>query len=94
MGVSRQEYWNGLSFPSPKDLHDPVIKPGSPPLQADSLPAESQGKPENTGVGSLSLSQVDLPDPGIDPRSPAMQVNSLPSEPPGKPTIVRESSMS
>ena len=29
----------------------------SPPLQVDSLPAESQGKPENTGVSSLSLLQ-------------------------------------
>ena len=45
MGFSRQEYWNGLSFPSPKDLHDPGIKPGSPPLQADSLPSEPSGEP-------------------------------------------------
>ena len=29
----------------------------SPALQADSLPAELQGKPKNTGVGSLSLLQ-------------------------------------
>ena len=29
----------------------------SPALQADSLPTESQGKPKNTGVGSLSLLQ-------------------------------------
>ena len=33
------------------------VKPGSPALQADSLPAEPQGKPKNTGVGSLSLLQ-------------------------------------
>ena len=33
------------------------IKPRSPVLQADSLPAEPQGKPKNTGVGSLSLLQ-------------------------------------
>ena len=32
-------------------------QPKSPPLQADSLPAEPQGKPKNTGVGSLSLLQ-------------------------------------
>ena len=33
------------------------IKPRSPTLQADSLPAEPQGKPKTTGVGSLSLLQ-------------------------------------
>ena len=45
MGFSRQEYWSGLSFPSPGDLPDPGMEPGSPALQADSLPAEPQGKP-------------------------------------------------
>ena len=32
MGFSRQEYWSGLPFPSPGDLPDPGIKPGSPTL--------------------------------------------------------------
>ena len=36
-GFSRQEYWSGLPLPSPGDLTDPGIKPGSPVLQADSL---------------------------------------------------------
>ena len=40
MGFSRQEYQSGLPFPSPGDLHNPGIKPGSPELQADSLPTE------------------------------------------------------
>ena len=40
MGFSRQEYWNGLPFPSPGDLPNPGIKPRSPALQADSLPIE------------------------------------------------------
>ena len=40
MGFSRQEYWTGLPFPSPGDLPDPGIEPGSPALQADSLPYE------------------------------------------------------
>ena len=40
MGFSRQEYWSGLPFPFPGDLPDPGIKPGSPTLQADSLPSE------------------------------------------------------
>ena len=39
-GFSRQEYWSGLSFPFPRDLSDPGIEPGSPALQADSLPTE------------------------------------------------------
>ena len=46
MGFSRQEYWSGLSFPSPGDLPDPGIKPGSPALQADALPSEPPGKPK------------------------------------------------
>ena len=45
MGFSRQEHWSGLPFPSPGDLPDPGIKPGSPALQADSLPTELRGKP-------------------------------------------------
>ena len=40
MGFSRQEYWSGLSFPSPGYLPNPGIKPASPALQADSLPTE------------------------------------------------------
>ena len=36
MEFSRQEYWSGLPFPSPGDLPDPGIEPGSPVLQADS----------------------------------------------------------
>ena len=47
----------GSLFPSPGDLLNPGIKPRSPILQADSLPAEPQGKLKNTGVGSLSLLQ-------------------------------------
>ena len=40
MGFSRQEYWSGLPFPSPGDLPDPGIEPGSPTLQADALSSE------------------------------------------------------
>ena len=36
----RQEYWSGLTFPSPEDLPDPEIEPGCPALQANSLPSE------------------------------------------------------
>ena len=43
MGFSRQEYWSGLPFPSPGDLPNPAIEPGSPTLQADALPSEPPG---------------------------------------------------
>ena len=54
---SRQEYWNGLPFPSPRGLPDPGIELRPPALQVDSLASEPPGKPKNTGVGSLSLVQ-------------------------------------
>ena len=44
MGFSSQEYWSGLPFLSPGDLPDPGIEPGSPALQADSLPSEPPGR--------------------------------------------------
>ena len=45
MGFSRQEYWSGLPFPSPRDLPDLEIEPRSPALQADTLTSEPPGKP-------------------------------------------------
>ena len=45
MGFPRQEYWSGLPFPPPGDLPDPGIKPGSPALQANSLPTEPRASP-------------------------------------------------
>ena len=58
---SRPEYWCGYPFPSPEDLPNQGIKPKSPTLQADSLPAEPQRKPKNIGVGSLcSLQWISL----------------------------------
>ena len=57
MEFSSPEHWSGYIFPSPGDLPNPGIEPRSPALQADSLPAEPQGKPKNTGVGTLSLLQ-------------------------------------
>ena len=44
MGLSRQEYWSGLPFPSPGDLPNPGIEPRSPTSQADTLPSEPPGK--------------------------------------------------
>ena len=45
MGFFRQEYWSELSCPPPGDLPNPVIKPVSPALQADSLVLSHQGNP-------------------------------------------------
>ena len=62
MEFSRQEYWSGWSLPSPVDLLDPRIEPGSPALQADSLPSEpclqnkSKAKTSlKVGLDSLSV---------------------------------------
>ena len=44
MGFSRQKCWGGLPFPSPGDLPNPGIEPGSPTLQAAALPSEPPGK--------------------------------------------------
>jgi len=49
MGFSRQEYWNGLPFPSPGDLPEAGFKPGSPEWQADSLSLSPQGRLADTG---------------------------------------------
>ena len=46
MKFFRPEYWSGQPIPSPADLPDPGIEPGSLALQTDSLPAELPGKPK------------------------------------------------
>ena len=61
MEFSRPEYWSGWPFLSPGVLPNPGFKPRSPSLQTDTLPAEPQEKPKNTGVGSLSLFQGIFP---------------------------------
>ena len=46
MGLSKQEYWSGLPFPSPEDLPDPGIEPLSPALAGRFFTTESSGKPQ------------------------------------------------
>ena len=46
VGFSKQEYCSGLPFPSPGDLPNPGIEPGSPTLEADALTSEPPGKPK------------------------------------------------
>ena len=60
-GILQARILEWVPFPSPGDLPNPGIEPRSPTLQADSLPAEPQGKPKNTGVGSLSFLQGIFP---------------------------------
>ena len=69
-GILESEYWSGLPCSTSGDLPNPGIKPRSPTLQADSLPAEPQGKPKNTGVGGLSLLQWIFPTQGLNPGFP------------------------
>ena len=45
IGLSRQEYWSELPFPSPREIPYPRIEPVSP-LQVDSLATEPSEKPD------------------------------------------------
>ena len=45
MGFPRQEYWNGLPFPSPGDLPNPAIEPEPPALAGGFFTDEQPGKP-------------------------------------------------
>ena len=58
MGFSRQEYWSGLSFPSPGDLPNPGIEPRSPVLQADALPSEPPGRPSQLSFFKKSVRKL------------------------------------
>ena len=74
MGFSRQEYWSRVPFPSPGDLPNPGIEPGSPALQADALISEPLGKPQcripgfNPRVRKISWRRKWLPTPVFLPR--------------------------
>ena len=58
MGFSRQKYWSGLPFPSPGNLPNTGVKPGSPALRADSLPFEPSGKPRKGREDSKSARKI------------------------------------
>ena len=72
MGFSRQEHWSVLPFPSPGDCHHPWVEPGSPALQADSLPLSLHESP----VGA----QCVLVPPGIELVTKVGQDGSLGSQ--------------
>ena len=54
MGFPKQEYWDGLPFPSPGDLPDPGIEPVSPAMAGGFFTTESSGKPSIIIPWSLS----------------------------------------
>ena len=56
-GILQARILEWVAFLFSRGSSQPRDRTRSPTLQADSLPAEPQGKPKNTGVGSLSLIQ-------------------------------------
>ena len=62
VGFSTQQYWSGLPFPSPEDLPNPGIEPGSPALQADSLVSEPQGRSLGSFWGDGNVWYLDSDD--------------------------------
>ena len=75
-GFPRQKYWSGLPFPSPEDLPDPGIQPGSPALQEDSLGSLNQLCVYTYPFSVGPPSHTPLPTP---PRSPqSTRLSSLP----------------
>ena len=66
MGFSWQDYGSGLLLPSPGDLPNLGIEPGSPTTQAESSQSELPGKPSQTLVSLKShpeslLNQTPVP---------------------------------
>ena len=55
MGFSRQEYWSGLPFPSPGDLPNPGIEPGSSALEADALTSEPPNEEEKKIIEPFTI---------------------------------------
>ena len=60
VGFSRQECWNGLPCPPQGNLPDLGIEPGSPAMQADSLPTKQLGKPQSQRISVQILNLTSL----------------------------------
>ena len=59
-GVSQDDYWRVLAFPSLGDIPDPGIKRVTPAWQADSLPQSHQGSPHV--IMEADKGQVSIPE--------------------------------
>ena len=58
LGISRQEFWSGLPFPSAGNLPNPDPEsPATPALQADFLPLSHRGSPKSLYVSSQICAQ-------------------------------------
>ena len=75
-----------VAFPFSGDLPNPGLERRSPALEADSSPAEPQGKPKILEWAAYPFSRRSS-QPRIEPGSPALQLDSLPTELSGKPYI-------
>ena len=65
MGFSRQKYWSGLPFPSPRYLPDPGIEPRSPALQADSLSSSAASAAKSLQLCLTLCDPIDVSPPGF-----------------------------
>ena len=62
MGLSRQEYWTGLLFPTPGHLSNPRIEPMSPELAGESFTTEPPGKSQSNSTPiKIKKEKVNLP---------------------------------
>ena len=62
MEFSKQECWSVQPFPSPGDLPDPGIKPGSSSLQADSFLSVPPGREcQNSSFFIYSVKKINIP---------------------------------
>ena len=77
MKFFRQECWSGLPFPSPGDLPNPGIEPGSPTLQADALPFEPPWKSPAGKVMSLLFNMLSRLVKIFLPRSKHLSISRL-----------------
>ena len=86
-GILQARMLEWVTFPFSRGSSQPRDRPRSPTFQMDYFTAEPQGKPKNTGVGSLSLHQQ-IFWPRNWKGSLALQADSLPTELLGKPRLM------
>ena len=81
-GILHARILEWVTIPSSRRSSQPRDWTQVSSLQADSLPAEPQGKPKNTGVGSLFFFRQIFPTQEwkMEPGSSALQADSLPTE--------------